>query len=214
MAKKKKESYFWTSYSDLMTNLFFVMLMLFILAIALLHREMVQIGKERDATKKELEKINEIRTAIQNIDTTYFQYDEDYKKHILKTKVKFQTGSSNINDLDDATKDELLAVRDTIKSFLDKLLQKDGSASYLLVIEGQASKDKYALNNQLSYDRALSLFKFWFPDQKNTTLRFFNLPCEVVIAGAGFMEGKPRDAENAANQRFLIQIMPQSGIIE
>lgn len=214
MAKKKKESYFWTSYSDLMTNLFFVMLMLFILAIALLHREMVQIGKERDATKEELEKINEIRTAIQNIDTTYFQYDEDYKKHILKTKVKFQTGSSNINDLDDATKDELLAVRDTIKSFLDKLLQKDGSASYLLVIEGQASKDKYALNNQLSYDRALSLFKLWFPDQKNTTLRFFNLPCEVVIAGAGFMEGKPRDAENAANQRFLIQIMPQSGIIE
>lgn len=214
MAKKKKESYFWTSYSDLMTNLFFVMLMLFILAIALLHREMVQIGKERDATKEELEKINEIRTAIQNIDTTYFQYDEDYKKHILKTKVKFQTGSSNINDLDDATKDELLAVRDTIKSFLDKLLQKDGSASYLLVIEGQASKDKYALNNQLSYDRALSLYKFWFPDQKNTTLRFFNLPCEVVIAGAGFMEGKPRDAENAANQRFLIQIMPQSGIIE
>lgn len=214
MAKKKKESYFWTSYSDLMTNLFFVMLMLFILAIALLHREMVQIGKERDATKEELEKINEIRTAIQNIDTTYFQYDEDYKKHILKTKVKFQTGSSNINDLDDATKEELLAVRDTIKSFLDKLLQKDGSASYLLVIEGQASKDRYALNNQLSYDRALSLFKFWFPDQKNTTLRFFNLPCEVVIAGAGFMEGKPRDAENAANQRFLIQIMPQSGIIE
>ena len=214
MAKKKKESYFWTSYSDLITNLIFVMLMLFILAIALLHREMVQIGKERDATKEELEKINEIRTAIQNIDTTYFQYDEDYKKHILKTKVKFQTGSSNINDLDDATKDELLAVRDTIKSFLDKLLQKDGSASYLLVIEGQASKDRYALNNQLSYDRALSLFKFWFPDQKNTTLRFFNLPCEVVIAGAGFMEGKPRDSENAANQRFLIQIMPQSGIIE
>ncbi len=183
MAKKKKESYFWTSYSDLITNLFFVMLMLFILAIALLHREMVQIGKERDATKEELEKINEIRTAIQNIDTTYFQYDEDYKKHILKTKVKFQTGSSNINDLDDATKDELLAVRDTIKSFLDKLLQKDGSASYLLVIEGQASKDRYALNNQLSYDRALSLFKFWFPDQKNTTLRFFNLPCELVHYG-------------------------------
>ena len=214
MAKKKKESYFWTSYSDLMTNLFFVMLMLFILAIALLHREMVQIGKERDATKEELEKINEIRAAIQNIDTTYFQYDEAYKKHILKTKVKFQKGSSNINDLDDTIKEELLAVRDTIKSFLDKLIKKDGRASYLLVIEGQASKDKYTQNNQLSYNRALSLFKFWFPDQKNTTLRFFNLPCEVVIAGAGFMEGKPRDTENEANQRFLIQIMPQSGIIE
>ena len=214
MAKKNKGSYFWTSYSDLMTNLFFVMLMLFILAIALLHREMVQIGKERDATKAEIEKINEIRNAIQNIDTTYSQYVPEYKKHILKTKVKFQTGSSNINDLDEATKTELLAVRDTIKSFLDNLLLKDSDASYLLIIEGQASKDNYSYNNQLSYDRALSLFKFWFPDQTNTTLRFFNLPCEVVIAGAGKMDGKPRDEVERNNQRFLIQIMPQSGIIE
>ena len=86
MARKNKGSHFWTSYSDLMTNLFFVMLMLFILAIALLHREMAQIGKERDATKAEIEKINEIRNAIQNIDTTYFQYVPEYKKHILKTK--------------------------------------------------------------------------------------------------------------------------------
>lgn len=214
MAKNQKESYFWTSYSDLMTNLFFVMLMLFILVVALLHREMVQIGKERDATKAEIKKINEIRAAIQNIDTTYFQYDPLYKKHILKTKVKFRTGSSDINDLDEVTKNELIAVRDTIKSFMDNLLLKDVTASYLLVIEGQASKDRYALNNQLSYDRALSLFKYWFPDQTNTTLKFFNLPCEVVIAGAGYMDGKPRDADNEANQRFLIQIMPQSGIIE
>lgn len=214
MAKKNKGAYFWTSYSDLMTNLFFVMLMLFILAIALLHREMVQIGKERDATKAEIEKINEIRNAIQNIDTTYFQYVPEYKKHILKTKVKFHTGSSNINDLDEITKIELLAVRDTIKNFLDNLLLKDSNASYLLIIEGQASRDNYYYNNQLSYDRALSLFKFWFPDQTNTTLRFFNLPCEVVIAGAGQMDGKPRDSVNFANQRFLIQIMPQLGIIE
>ncbi len=214
MAKKNKGSYFWTSYSDLMANLFFVMLMLFILAIALLHREMVQIGKERDATKAEIEKINEIRNAIQNIDTTYFQYVPEYKKHILKTRIKFRTGSSNINDLDLATQTELLAVRDTIKNFLGNLLEKDSDASYLLIIEGQASKDGYSLNNQLSYERALSLFEFWFPDEESTTLRFFNMPCEVVIAGAGYMEGKPRDTENSSNQRFLIQIMPQSGIIE
>lgn len=151
MARKNKGSHFWTSYSDLMTNLFFVMLMLFILAIALLHREMVLIGKERDATKAEIEKINEIRNAIQNIDTTYFQYVPEYKKHILKTKVRFESRSSDINDLDEATKMELLAVRDTIKSFLDKLVAKDKDASYLLIIEGQASTDNYYRNNQLSY---------------------------------------------------------------
>lgn len=214
MAKKKRESFFWTSYSDLMTSLFFIMLTLFVLAIALLHKQVVQIGKDKEATEKELAKINEIRTAIQSIDSTYFMYDDNYKKHILKTEVKFQTGSSNINDLDAATQRELLAVRDTIKSFLDQLIEKDKKASYLLIIEGQASKDNYSLNNQLSYDRALSLFKFWFPNQKETTLQFYNLPCEVVIAGAGCMDGKPKALKNSDNQRFLIQIMPKPGIID
>jgi hypothetical protein len=190
------------------------MLTLFVLAIALLHREVVQIGKDRDATEAELQKINEIRTAVQSIDSTYFSYDPAYKKHILRTEVKFRAGSSNMNDLDQATKNELLAVRDTIKSFLDDLIAKDKSASYLLIIEGQASRDNYPLNNQLSYERALSLFKFWFPNQKETTLQFYNLPCEVVIAGAGYMEGKPRAPRNEDNQRFLIQIIPKPGIID
>ena len=214
MAKKKRESFFWTSYSDMMTSLFFIMLTLFVLAIGLLHREVVQIGKDRDATEAELHKINEIRTAVQSIDSTYFSYDPYYKKHILKTQVKFRLGSSNINDLDQATQDELIAVRDRIKAFLDDLIAKDRDASYLLIIEGQASKDNYQLNNQLSYDRALSLFKFWFPNQKETTLQFYNMPCEVVIAGAGYMEGKPRAEKNDDNQRFLIQIIPKPGIID
>ena len=37
---QKKESFFWTSYSDLMTSLFFIMLVLFILVIFLLHKRM------------------------------------------------------------------------------------------------------------------------------------------------------------------------------
>lgn len=214
MAKRKKESFFWTSYSDLMTSLFFVMLTLFILAIALLHGKVVDIEKERDATEAELTKIEEIRKAVQSIDPTYFDYNEEYKKHILKTIVKFERGSSNINDINQATKDELLAVRQSISNFLRELYEKDQTASYLLVIEGQASKDSYQLNNQLSYERALSLFKFWFPEQVETTLQFENYPCEVVIAGAGCMEGKPRAMNNEDNQRFLIQIMPKPGIID
>ena len=214
MAKKKRESLFWTSYSDMMTSLFFIMLTLFVLAIALLHREVVQIGKDKEATEAELKKINEIRTAVQSIDPNFFSYDPIYKKHILKTEVKFRKGSSNMNDLSLSTQKELLAVRDTIKSFLDDLIAKDKRASYLLIIEGQASKDSYTLNNQLSYERALSLFKFWFPNQKETTLQFYSLPCEVVIAGAGDMEGKPRAERNEDNQRFLIQIIPKPGIID
>ena len=198
----------------MMTSLFFIMLTLFVLAIALLHREVVNIGKEKEATQNELKKINEIRTAVQSIDSTYFLYDSTYKKHILKTQVRFRSKSSNINDLSEETKSELLAVRDTIKSFLDDLMAKDRDASYLLIIEGQASTDDYSGNNVLSYERALSLFEFWFPNKKETTLQFYNYPCEVVIAGAGKMEGKPRAEKYEDNQRFLIQIIPKPGIID
>lgn len=212
MAKKRqKESFFWTSYSDLMTSLFFVMLLLFVFAIALLHHQVEEVRKDRDATRAELDKINEIRTAIENIDTVYFEYNPQFKKHILKTEVKFRTGSHNMNDLSDATKKELLSARSSIEETLEKLVEKDDSASYLLVIEGQASKDSYFLNDQLSYDRALALYKFWFPD--SDTLSFGRFPCEIVIAGAGVRGGKPRSKVNSDNQRFLIQILPKPGII-
>lgn len=220
MAKQKKESFFWTSYSDLMTSLFLVMLTLFILAIAMLHKEVVKIGKERDATQRErdatqqeIEKINEIRTAIEKIDTTYFRYDPEYKKHILKTKIRFGVRSADINDLSSATRDTLINVRNSIKKFLADLVERDNNVSYILVIEGQASRDSYAANNQLSYERALALYMLWFPENRST-LKFYDLPCEIVIAGAGCMAGKPRADDNAANQRFLIQIMPKPGIIE
>ena len=42
MAKTRKESFFWTSYSDLMTSMFFVMLVLFVLTISMLHYKMVK----------------------------------------------------------------------------------------------------------------------------------------------------------------------------
>lgn len=220
MSRRKRESFFWTSYSDLMTSLFFVMLTLFVLSIAVTSADRIAskervsaMRAERDASKAEIQKINEIRTAIQSIDPKYFEYNEQYKKHILKTVVKFRTGSSDIDDLDDATRYELIEVRGSILEFLSTLYKKDKNASYLLIIEGQASKDQYSYNNQLSYERALSLFRFWFPDDGETTLRFGNYPCEVVIAGAGCMEGKPRAQENSDNQRFLIQIIPKPGLI-
>lgn len=214
MAKNKKESFFWTSYSDLMTSLFFVMLLLFILTIILLHKRMVQAQRGEAATKAQLEKITELENSIKNIDTVYFGYNNEYKTHVLRTKVKFERGSASFGDISEETKQELYAVRDLLRDSLQSFVKSTPDASYLLIIEGQASADNYVWNNELSYKRALSLFKFWFPDQRETNLRFYDLPCEVVIAGAGCMEGKPRETINEDNQRFLIRILPKPGIIK
>lgn len=82
---------------------------------------------------------------------------------------------------------------------------------YLIIIEGMASKDNYSLNYQLSYERALSLFRFW----ENQGIIFDPKICEIQIAGSGI--GGIRDYyndEEYKNQRFLIQIVPKIGEIK
>lgn len=226
--KNKKESFFWTSYSDLMTSLFFIMLVLFVLGLVISRNANKELIKTKaklqiaydslqgtaEATQQQLNKITELEKSIKNIDTRYFGYDDEYKTHVLKTKVKFKSGSANFADLNEDTKRELNAVRDLLRQSLESFVKNNPNASYFLIIEGQASSDNYAYNNELSYQRALALFKFWFPNQTTTNLKFYNLPCEVIIAGAGCMEGKPRAYYNEDNQRFLIRILPKPGIIE
>lgn len=202
MAKKKKESFFWTSYADLMTSLFFVMLVLFVLTIALLHKKMV-------ATQAQLDKIEEIEKATNSIDSTYFEYNKEFKKHKLKVDVRFSKGSSNINELSQETKDSLVeAGKDLVKTLSD-LNSKYPEIKYLLIIEGQASKDSYTRNYELSYARALALNRFWKRNNIN-----FGDNCEVLISGSG-TGGEMRDTLiESNNQRFLITLVPKPGIIE
>ena len=51
--KKQKESFFWTSYADLMTSLFFIMLVLFVLVIVLWHKRM-------EVTEQQLAEIEKV----------------------------------------------------------------------------------------------------------------------------------------------------------
>lgn len=214
MAKKKKGSYFWTSYSDLMTNLFFVMLMLFILAIALLHREVVKIGEERDATQAQLEKIRELQQSIEHIDAQYFEYVDQYKRHTLKdVNVSFQVLSSNINDISEEDRQKLYNAGIAIQEFLRKAQKKIPEAEYMLIVEGQSSKDNYRHNFELSYERALALVKYW----KYRGINFDDLPCELIISGSGqdsSFRNKPDIWSNTSNQRFVIHIIPKPGVIE
>lgn len=212
MSKSKNESFFWTSYSDLMTSLFFVMLVLFILTIVLLHNKI-------KATENQLKKIKEIEESIRNINSQYFEYDSVYKRHTLKNiRVSFKNYSFNMNDIDYDQKYRLDEVGLSIKSFVDSTVKQNPNVKYLLVIEGQSSKDnyynnEYYNNDVLSYQRALSLFKYWI-----TKGIIFNANhCEAIISGSGQdspFRLQPDDKNNKGNQRFVIHIIPKPGIIE
>lgn len=209
----KKESFFWTSYSDLMTSLFFIMLVLFVLTVVLLNKKMVEIDKERIATKKEIDKIQEIEQATKDIDSTYFRYNETYKKHILTVDIYFPKGESSINEyIDYSTQNKLLKAGKSIQTLINEttIKYKENDIQYLLIVEGQASNDKSdkEFNYYLSYKRAYNLVNFW--DEKGLK---FGEKCEVLIAGSG-TGGVMRDPVEEKNQRFLIHIIPKPGMIE
>ncbi|MDR1884544.1 MAG: hypothetical protein LBR26_17485 [Prevotella sp.] len=205
----KKESFFWTSYSDLMTSLFFMMLVLFVLTVVLLNKKMIEIKRITDATQEQIDKIKEIEQATKDIDPTYFEYNEGHKKHILKVNVNFPTGIANINSIDESTQQKLNEAGKVIQNLIEQKTKEYG-IQYLLVIEGQASKDSWGEENnyKLSYERALSLRNFW----RDNRLDFGN-NCEVLISGTG-TGGAMRERDEKRNQRFLIHIIPKPGIIE
>lgn len=200
---QKKESFFWTSYSDLMTSLFFVMLVLFVLVIVLLHKRM-------EATEAQLETIKKVELSTRDLSRDYFKYRPDYKKYVLTIQVKYPAGKSDLNDMVSTDRDAQLNKLREAGREIQSFLNKHNENQYLLIIEGQASKDHYLFNYELSYQRALGLMRYWIEDSGIT----FGKNCEILISGSG--DGKldthsMRETGNETeNQRFLIHILPKN----
>lgn len=218
MATEKK-SFFWASYADLMTSLFFVMLTLFIVACIDLVDEnngLKQNNKELQQQIKQIEKGKEINNATANLDSIYFKYHPKYKKHELKVRVQFPISDASMNNIPTGTKEKLKKTGKILQEFINSTIKKysDTNIQYLLIIEGQASRDKSTHNYELSYQRALALKKFW----EENNIRFDEKNCEVLICGSGDGRlsgtGLMRESDEVLNQRFLIHILPKPGKIE
>jgi outer membrane protein OmpA-like peptidoglycan-associated protein len=203
-----------------MTSLFFVMLVLFILVYAgtaetVPKKELEAVKKELEATKKkgnatekELERIKEVGKTVNNIDANYFRYDSINKKHTLNMPFLFPAGVYDISKIIPDKRKDLINAGKAIKELITKYPERD-NIKYLIIVEGQASKDGDEGNNDLSYHRAQSLVAFW----KEQDIGLDKLKnCEIIIAGSG-EEGVPRDKPDIppANQRFLITIIPKIG---
>lgn len=205
-ANEKKKDFFWLSYSDLMTSLFFVMLVLFVLVYSM----QKSIINELTAAKIELDRIKEIEKTVNNIDKKYFVYDSLNKKHILNVKFLFKKGSANLDGITPDKRPDLIEAGKVVKDLVLKFPEEE-NIKYLIVVEGQASKDNWEGNDKLSYYRAQSLISLW----KENNIGLEKLKnCEIIIAGSG-EKGIPRDKPDVppANQRFLITIIPKIGEI-
>ena len=248
---KDKRTHFWASYADLMTSLFFLMVVLFIVSIVELKHidatplEVKELKAERDsllnlnsrmilrqkqyneeldsmrylanATQAHIDKINEINDATKNLNRNYFVYDTINKKHKLNFTVRFRIDDDQIFNISKLEREKLLSVGQELESFINNASESTPEVQYLLVIEGQASRDgidKMDYNYDLSYRRAKNLKKYW----DNNNIHFDKGNCEVLISGSGNgrLSGKGimREYEEKANQRFLIHILPKPGQIQ
>lgn len=213
-----RQDSFWTSYSDLMTSLFFVMLVLFIVCL-------VRVSNINAGLNSKLEQYESILKLEQQFKilakSTSLEYDPEKRMFYAKDFVGIEifnpfTGTN----LKDATiiKKEYLSTVDKVgkdlQSILKQLYTENKNFKYLLVIEGTAAipwQEKYSKTYNpdshtmydLSYRRALALYDEW----KNLNLRQYNT--EIIISGSGF-NGVNRDNINEDNnKRFVIQIIPK-----
>ncbi|MCF8233408.1 MAG: hypothetical protein K9G67_00840 [Bacteroidales bacterium] len=222
---KRKNNLFWLSYSDLMTSLFFVMLVLFVLVFSIMQHK---ANKLEDANKKlevkaaELDKINEIKKSIENLDPTYFKYDSINKRHELIVDVLFRPGNPEIPN-NENLRNELYNAGLELSNIVNKTPDFDNKIKYLVIIEGMAARynmpslrwrnsDSRFIESTyiLSYNRAKSLYEFW----QSRGVTFNEDVFEIIIAGSGwFGAGRYTGPEEDKNKRFLIQIIPKVGVI-
>lgn len=218
--KKKSGSHFWPSYSDLMTSLFFIMLVMFVLTIVSLRNSLLEAERLRKISEEQLRSIQQIQEAVNRLPTDYFEEDVTNKRWILKRSYspKFNAKDYDIRVLNDTTSlievgNSLMGVIDNLNKMKNDPKYKDMDITYLVVIEGMASKDNYYDNDALSYKRALMLYYLW----RRNGISFEESQCEVQISGSG-VRGRGRfnadglhPQDEVRNQRIMIQIVPKIG---
>lgn len=207
----KKSGFFWVSYADLMTSLFFIMLVLYVISFTILQSNQSTLK----AQAQQLEKIKNVQKAIENLDSTYYHFDEENKRYKLNIDVKFRPNSSDIKDIPFDKRMEMAKAGKNLYNKIKSIIDTSSTIDYLLIIEGNTQR--YNENWKIapdvgykkSYDRALSLYTFW----QEMGYDFGNLgsQCEVIIAGSGYFS-QSRDVDNEdINRRFTIQVTSKVG---
>lgn len=201
--KGKGSDFFWPSFTDLMTSLFFIMLVLYVLTY-------LKLSNQQKATEFQLKKIKEIQAAVKELPQEYFKYDSIYKRFSLVQNIEFEKGKDIVKP---EYEQYLVEVGISIKNLINTLKHKynNQDIKYVVIIEGMSSKDNFSDNFPLSYKRAWAVLKLW--QQQNIFLD--PKICEIQIAGSGTDgNGRYPSFEEYKNQRILIQIVPKIGEIK
>ena len=146
--KSKNRDSFWPSYVDVMTTLFAIMVVLFAVSYSRFRVKEDELRKLAD----KYEEIKSIYDMVEKIDSSYFEFNKEYVKHIFRIQVKYQPKEFDIHKLEadkynrveaDTLRNRIKKAGRVIESTILKLQQSDSTKQdikYMVVIEGQASR--------------------------------------------------------------------------
>jgi len=231
--KKKGESFFWTSFADLMTSLFFIVLVLYVLTYIMLKKKEKELVNTVADLKHKLEVYELVEQNLKPLkrDTLLFRYEENYKRFTLAFDVNFALGKSQIQrgDLNnyDVTATKIESVGKQLQKTIDNLAKNKAenpamnNVSYLVIISGYAShllSGSQISDYDLSYQRAYNLWGYWKSIGIDFEANKYKGLIDLQIAGNGWggLGRFERDPQNfmeneTKNQRFIIQIVPKIG---
>ena len=206
--KKKKNDFFWVSFSDLMSTLFFVMLVLFVLTVVYLKIEQAKT----EATLTQYKKIVQLEKQFEPLQRDGdFYYLQDCKKYVASDLMGVEIFEPEKTKILPQYVGKTIGVGKKLEGFLDNLEKENPDFSYLLVIEGNMANtydhriDKNSdYGFKTSYERALAVYDLWL--ENGIDFRKSNV--EVLISGSGF-NGLCREEKEENNKRFSIQIIPK-----
>ncbi|MFA4976843.1 MAG: flagellar motor protein MotB [Sphingobacterium sp.] len=223
MAKKEGNNIFWVSFSDLMTSLFFIVLVLFVVTYVNNRNTII-------AQDEQLQVYKEVEDSLMPLkNNSSFRYEDKYKRFLLNFEVKFKPSAFEIQEGNlehyAVTRAKVIDAGKKLKEVLDAVVRSakeqnrvDGEkVSYLVIISGYASKlynaDTSPLGRkkeyELSYNRAYALAKFWKAQGIDFEEQAYGELIDLQLSGNGW-GGVGRDQANEDNnQRFIIQIVPK-----
>jgi hypothetical protein len=208
----KKSGFFWVGYADLMTSLFFIMLVLYVVSFAILQSKQGELK----AAAEQLKEIKSVQQAIESLDSTYFQFDNINKRYKLNIVARFKPNSYNIKDIPDGRRNQLAEAGKNLYEKIKSITDTIKTVDYLLIVEGNAARYKNNWKNnanggyRLSYNRALSLVNFWKKEGYDFST-IGNNQCEVIIAGSGYFSQSRDTVNEQNNKRFTIQVTSKVG---
>ncbi|OFY74612.1 MAG: hypothetical protein A2V46_16190 [Bacteroidetes bacterium RBG_19FT_COMBO_42_7] len=218
----RKNNFFWVGYSDLMTSMFFIMLVLFVITIGYLQvkiseneRLIEELKIREQGLIQETERLQKLLNLEEQfrplIDDNSFYYLSDCKKFIVKDLMGIEIFNPNKVVIKPEYISRTISAGKKIDAFLGELSEQNKGFSYLLVIEGNMANDfkkpkpvdrpDFYLK---SYERALAVYNLWLKNGIN----FRQYDVEVMICGSG-LNGLCRDPVEENNKRFSIQIIPK-----